>query len=253
MDHRNSVQDGLLEARAADAVRLAANGGRPRFVGFLDECGAKRVEKLVPSGESAQVMFWGGYPEAERVVLGAFPDFCIPSAEEFPVSGLTFSFRLQDRLTHRDFLGALLSAGVERSALGDILVEEGRAVVFCGSGVKHFLLSQVEKIGGVGVHVTEDFEEPLPAAHSFAPFSAVVASARLDCLVAAAVGTSREKAAELIRSKSVQLNHEIQDSVSAGVCEGDILSIRGEGRFVIDRLGPPTKKGRLAAAGRKYV
>ncbi|HBR08666.1 MAG TPA: hypothetical protein DD735_07210 [Clostridiales bacterium] len=243
----------LLEARVADAVRLARNGGRPRFVGFLDECGAKQAETLLGRGEREHVMFWGGFPEAERVVMGAFPDFYTPEPDSFPVAGLTASFRCQDRLTHRDFLGALLHAGIERSSLGDILVEEGCAVVFCRTEIAQFLCTQVKKVGGVGVRIALGFSEPLPAAHRFADFSAVVASARLDCLVAAAVKTSREKAAGLVRSQMVQLNHEPAISPSAEVREGDILSVRGEGRFAIDRLGPPTKKGRLSVAGRKYI
>ena len=252
MAGRNAGQGSLLEARVADAVRLAC-GGRPRFVGFLDECEAECAKKLLRRREQDRVLFWGGFPEAERVVMGAFPDFYTPSPDGFPVVGLTVRFRRQDRLTHRDFLGALLHAGVERPSLGDILVEEGRAVVFCRSGVAEFLCTQVGKIGGAGVRIAAGFSVPLPAAHRFAPFSSVVASARLDCLVAAAAGTGRSEAAELIRRQMVQLNHEPPVSLSEEVHEGDTLSVRGEGRFVVDRLGPPTKKGRLVVSGRKYV
>lgn len=253
MGSRLSGQEGLLDARIADAVRLAETGRRARFVGFLDEHEARQAVKLLEHGRRDNTMFWGGYPDAERVVFGAFPDFLAPDAGEFPIAVLTVSFRPQDRLTHRDFLGALLHTGVERSSLGDILTEEGRAVIFCRQEISHFLCSQTEKIGGVGVRISEGVQEPLPAAHHFADFSSVVASARLDCLVAAAVGTSREKAAGMIRSQLVELNHEAVLSPSADVREGDILSVRGEGRFAIDRLGPVTKKGRLSIAGRKYI
>lgn len=253
MEHRISGQGDLLEARVADAVRLAGTGGRPRFVGFLDEREAARAAKLAGAAAEGRIQLWGGHEEAERVVFGAFPDFAEPDGAAFPIVALTVSFRRQDHLTHRDFLGALLHAGVERSSLGDILTEEGRAVIFCRREISDFLCTQVEKIGGVGVKISEGADEPFPAAHSFAAFSSVVASARLDCLVAAAVGTSREKAAEMIRSQFVELNHEPAASLSAEVREGDVLSVRGEGRFVVDRLGPPTKKGRLGVAGRKYI
>ena len=253
MQNRFSGQDDLLEARVADAVRLAASGGRPRFVGFLNEQETRRAENLFVHSPRGHILFWGGHPDAERVVFGAFPDFSEPDGNAFPIAALTASFRRQDRLTHRDFLGALLHAGLERSSLGDILTEEGRAVIFCRREVSGFLTAQVEKIGGVGVRISEGACEPLPAAHRVADFSSVVASARLDCLVAAAVGTSREKASAMIRSQLVELNHEPAVSPSAGVQEGDILSIRGEGRFIVDRLGPPTKKGRLGVAGRKYI
>ncbi|HEX3017195.1 MAG TPA: YlmH/Sll1252 family protein [Caproicibacter sp.] len=253
MESRLIGQDGLLEARITDAVRLAETGRRPRFVGFLDEHEAGQAAKLLEHGPQNGFLFWGGHPDAEHVVFGAFPEFIEPDAGIFPVAALTISYRLQDRLTHRDFLGALLHAGIERSSLGDILIEDGRAVVFCRQEISDFLCSQTEKIGGVGVRISQGFEEPLPAAHHFADFSAVVASSRLDCLVAAAARTSREKAAGMIRSQLVELNHEAVLSPSADVREGDILSVRGEGRFVIDRLGPVTKKGRLSIAGRKYI
>lgn len=253
MNRKTAAQEDLLAARAADAVRLAESGCRPRFVGFLNESEAKRAAAFLARGPRAGVLFWGGRPQAERVVLGAFPDFMEPAREAFPVAALTVSFRRQDVLTHRDILGALLHAGLERSSLGDILTEEGRAVVFCRSEVSGFLCTQVEKIGGVGVKIAEGACEPFPAAHRFADFSSVVASARLDCLVSAVVGTSREKASEMIRSQLVELNHELAGSPSETVRAGDVLSVRGEGRFLIDRLGPPTKKGRLGAAWRKYI
>ena len=94
---------------------------------------------------------------------------------------------------------------------------------------------------------------PLPQAGNFEDFSAVVASARLDCIVAATIGTSREKSSELIRTGLVMLNHEVNTSVSAAVEQGSKVSVRGKGRFVFDRLGPVTKKGRLSIAGRKYI
>jgi RNA-binding protein YlmH len=253
MQNQSSEQNDLLAARILDALRLAEIRRRPHFVGFLDERETVRAKNLLRRESFVNAQFWGGFPEAERVVLGAFPDFMTPDASDFPVTALTVEFRKQDRLTHRDFLGALLHTGLERSSLGDILTEEGRAVIFCRREVSGFLCSQVEKIGGVGVRITEGAQEPLPAAHRFADFSAVIASARLDCVTAAAVGTSREKAAAMIRARLVELNHEEETSPSADVHEGDILSVRGEGRFVIDRLGPPTKKGRLGISGRKYV
>lgn len=244
--------DEALASRFRDAVRLSQNG-QARFLGFLDEREATAAESFAKRNGLSNVLLWGGYPGAERVMFGAFPEFLEPDGAAFPIAAVTARYRTCDRLSHRDFLGALLHAGLSRAALGDILAEEGRCVFFCRAELADFLLSQVEKIGGVGVRLTQGFEEPLPAAHRFEEWSAVVASARLDCTVAAAAGTSREKAAELIRSGLVQQNHAAVLSPDAAVREGDKLSVRGKGRFVLDRLGPVTKKGRLSIRGRKYL
>ncbi len=245
--------DAVLEAKLRDAVRLAQSGARPRFVGFLDERQAVAAQKLMSNISFKNYMLWGGHDDSERVVFGAFPDFLAPDSSSFPITPVTAAFRRCDSLSHRDFLGALLANGIQRETLGDILVGEGRCVLFARSEITEFILTQTEKIGRVGVTLTAGAVEPLPAGGKFEDFSAVVASARLDCIVAAAVGTSREKSSELIRAGLITLNHEVNTSVSASVAEGSKLSIRGKGRFVLDRIGPVTKKGRLSIAGRKYI
>lgn len=253
MGKRPLNEDAVLEARLRDAARLSESGKRPGFVGFLDERQAAVTQSFMKSLGVSSFLLWGGYEDAERVMLGVFPDFSEPRADLFPIAAVTAEYRREDVLAHRDFLGALLHLGVTRETLGDILTEEGRCVFFCRSEISGFLLSQTEKIGGVGVRLSSGAAEPLPVPHRFEEFSAVVASARLDCTVAAAVGTSREKAAEQIRSGFVMLDHEAVDSPSAPVKEGNKISVRGTGRFVLDAVGPVTKKGRLRIAGRKYI
>ena len=156
-------------------------------------------------------------------------------------------------MTHRDFLGAFLAAGVRRETIGDILVEPGRAVLFVRQETAGFLLSQISRIGRTGVRLSEGIQLPLPAGMGFAEFQGVIASPRLDCVTAAATGLSREKAARLISAGLVTVNHRPQESLSLIIEEGDRLSVRGKGRFIIDRLGPVTKKGRLAIAGRRHL
>ena len=82
--------------------------------------------------------------------MGVFPDYMEPLDEEFPVTGLTVKFRRQDALSHRDFMGSFLAQGVVRASLGDILAEEGRAVLFVKTELAPHFLSQIDKIGRVG-------------------------------------------------------------------------------------------------------
>ena len=165
-------------------------------------------------------------------MLGVFPDYLEADASLFPLLGLTVRFRKQDTLSHRDFLGSFMAQGVVRASVGDILVEAGRAVLFVKTELAPHFLSQIEKIGRVGVQVSEGFETPLPAAHKF---------------------TSREKAAQMIAGGFVSVNHRETLSASARVASGDVISIRRCGRFIVDALGPKTKKGRLSIQCRKYI
>ena len=80
---------------------------------------------------------------------------------------ITAEFPRQYSLTHRDFLGALMNLGLRREAIGDILVEEGRAVLFLWETVADLVLSELAKAGRVGLKLTEGLPEQLPAAHAF--------------------------------------------------------------------------------------
>lgn len=244
------ARDEWLKARIGDAFSQGER--RPSFVGFLDEREADIAERLARSFKREGWMFWGGYEESERKIFGVFPEYMEPDTSCFPISAITIRYRPCDRLDHRDFLGALLGTGLQRAVIGDILPEEGRCVCFVRKENAGFLLSQIDRIGRVGVKLLEGYQEPLPNGRGFSEFQGVIASPRLDCVVAAAVGQSREKASQLIQSGMVMKNHQQILSLSASVEEGDKLSVRGKGRYIIDRLGPVTKKGRMGIAGRKY-
>ena len=254
MSDKHSVKSAqtILLARIQDAVDLCDKRHKPQFIGFLDEKEQLYTEKITSQMGFKNYMFWGGHTSSERVVFGAFPDYIEPSDNLFPIQTITVTFRTCDQLSHRDFLGALLSLGIERETLGDFLIEDGRCVFFVREEISQFILMQVKKIGRVGVTLKEGAEFPLPMGRGFTEFSFVVASPRLDCVTAALVGYSREKSGAAIKAGLVTQNYQVAMTTSQKVDVGDKISIRGKGKFVLDRIGPMTKKGRLSIFGRKY-
>ena len=239
----------LLLAKLRDCLRMAQR--RPCYLGFLDESEAAFCRDFL-HGEPTGHMLWGGFGYAERVMTGFFPDFMEPSADDFPLTALTFTYRPGYTLGHRDFLGAFMRLGIERSVVGDILVGEGRAVAFVRQEMERYFLDSLQKIGRVGVKITSGYQEPLPAIRDYKDISGVVASDRLDCIAALLCRTSREKAARLITSGAVLVNHQEVLAVDRRLDEHDIISVRGHGKFVLDAFGPLTGKGRLTVKCRKY-
>ena len=153
----------LLPARINDTEKLCEQTCTPKFLGFLTQAEAALARNILKNAR-VRTDFFGGYDGAERVMLGCFPDW----AEDFPypISPLTVFFRKADVLSHRDILGSLMALGIKRETVGDILIEEGRAVVFVCGDVKEYILNQVEKIGRVGVNMTEGCSFPLPEGYS---------------------------------------------------------------------------------------
>lgn len=240
----------LFKARIGDTADLCERTSTPKFLGFLTREEAILADKIL-NNRNIRYDFSGGYEDSERVFLGCFPDWCEDSF--YPITALTFSYRKADTLAHRDVLGYLMSLGLKREAIGDILIEEGRAVAFLNDDVADFVLSQTEKVGRTGVKVTKGFVEPLPQRNELVEFSVTVASERLDCVVSALAGISRKTASEKIISGEVSINSVICEKVTAMVNEGDAVSIRKKGKFIIDSFGGKTKKDRVVINCKKYI
>ncbi len=246
------MEQNLLVSRINDAVRICDISSTPKFVGFLRP---EEVAEIINGChlEGIKHSFFGGYKDAERVYFGAFPEWCDEGQEYFPVSALTFTFRATEQLSHRNFLGTFMSLGIARETVGDILIEKGRAVAFFSSDIIGFVKSQITKISGEGVSITEGFTLPLPGMTGFSDFTDTVASARLDCVVASLIGGSRSKANEFIEQKLVLVNSVCCDKTVKTVKSGDTVTIRSKGKFIIDSIDGKTKKDRLILKAKKYI
>lgn len=246
------MDEQLLFSRIIDAIRLKNVTGVFKTVGFLSESEIAKV-RLLPDLKGEKYEFFGGYKDAERCFFVSLPDWCDSAEEIGVVKSFTFTYRKCDKLYHKDFLGTFMSLGITRESIGDILCEEGRTVAFVAENVSRYIASQTEKVGGVGVKVTEGFSYPLPSVAVLKDFTDTVSSLRLDSVVAALIGTSREKAKEIILDKRVSVNALITDKVTFAVPKDAKISIRGEGKFLLSPTTETTKKGRLILKYSKYV
>lgn len=207
--------------------------------------------------QAVRTCFRGGYEEAERSVAIFLPDYMedeMLDTDEFflPIAIRTSGYV---NLTHRSFLGALTALGIDRSAMGDILLFDWGAVLFAQPPVAQFLLeepSPLERVGADKVKVTL-CEKSLIAGYqrSFVPFTDVIASERLDCAVAAFAGVSREKAKQATERGDVALNYTVCTRPSEEISPGAIISVRGVGKFKIETL-TKTKKDRIRLSALKY-
>ena len=240
-----SAEDKLLLSRAYDAIELADRINSPRFVGFLNEHESLYLRQNLP--KRADISFFGGYPEAVRLMLGASA-----AEEDFPITALEFKYKPEFDLRHRDFLGSLMALGIRRDTVGDILTSPGRTVIFFSDDIAPYILSQVEKIGRVGVSVGYADTSDLPVPDDTEELSLTLSSLRLDAFTAAVTNLSRDKAARLIKAETVMVDHVTETSVSQLLREGATITIRKYGKYVLSAVLGETRKGRLRVAVRHF-
>ena len=246
--------DKLLLAKTEDLVRLCDKYAAAVFSDFLDggEIAAIRDGFYFPCGYN--FMFFGGCDDCEQKILGVFPEWSEADKEEFPIETLKIEGGYNRTLTHRDYLGTLMSLGIDRRKTGDILVDGKCAYIFVYSDVAEYIRQNITKIGNQGVKITgfKTGDVVIPQ-RKFEKTETVCASARLDAVVGAAAHLSRQEAARLINGGGVKLNFRELTDVSKTVKEGDMISFNGSGRFILSEVGNETRKGRIHIVLNKYI
>ncbi len=244
------MESDILTARIFDTADICDRNNIPKYLGFLSIEESVLAEHLL-SKRNISFSLYGGFSDATRKMLGCFPEWM--SEYTFPITPLTFIFREEDTLSHRDFLGSLMGLGIKRETVGDILVEKGRAVVFVIDEIADYILNEIKKIGRTGVKISKGYNGNLPKGDSLQDFSVTISSQRIDCVVSALGSFSRNTACEKIAFGLVSINSVVCEKTTKTVSQGDVVTIRGKGKFIIDSISDKTRKDRIVLRYKKYV
>ena len=210
------------------------------------------ARRLESTGRAGQTLFFGGAPGAQRRKLFVLPEYLTALADGDDLYETTVQFLGADAFrditalkiagggfrdfSHRDYLGSLLSLGLERDVIGDIApIDEYTAYVFVDCRVAGFLLDTELRVASDRVKVTR---AALPAGY------------RIERKFKPIADTG---AKEKIVAGEVEHNYEIAARPDAAVAAGDVLSVRGVGKFEVESVSDPTRKGRFRLIARKYI
>ena len=251
-------EERLLLARALDKLELCRTRNIPAHTQFLSLAEQAAAERLIAASGHPAHLFWGGFGDAERKLCVFLPDWMSPEDwrldADSPLSAVRIACPPGGGLTHRDYLGSILGLGITREKVGDLLVgEEGCQAVLLRE-LEHVLLSQLDQVGRQRVRVSPMAPADLtPPVRQVKQIRDTVATLRLDAVAASGFSLSRGKAADLIASGRVQLNHRECVKPDHAVAQGDVLSCRGLGKCVLTEVGGPSKKGRILIVLERYV
>lgn len=199
---------------------------------------------------------FGGADGTERNVARFGREADLGYSEDFPILCLKVSPRnvkFAQTLSHRDYLGALMSLGIERNLIGDIIVKEHSAYIFCLEKIKDYLTDHLTSIRHT--EVKTEICAALPEGKLFetVEMRLTVSSLRIDCVTAGVINKSRGSVDELLRQKKIFLNSAICENGAKTLSPGDKVSVRGFGKFILSDVLGTSKKGKEMILIEKYV
>lgn len=248
-------EEQLLQRRLHDLANRADSRNIPVFTEFLNLNELNIYHQTEKELSFVTCSTFGGYEHAERQIAAFIPDAL--SWFSYPIACIRIR-PLQEKfadknLTHRDYLGAVLNLGVERSVIGDILVDDAAAWMFCLDRMADFICRGLTRVKHTSVAADIVEPEKMDYSPKYEHIRGTVASVRLDALLSLAFGASRSSLIGLIEGKKVFVNARLVTSNGYKVKEKDVISVRGLGRFRYLGVSEQTRKGRFFAEIEKYV
>lgn len=237
-------EEALLVKRFLELSERSYNRGIFVYSDFLN----MYEQDLVFSNINTPFSLFGGYENAERqlAIFGSEDDLGYAPAP--PIICILISPLMQkfaDDLTHRDFLGSVLGLGIKREAIGDIIIKENCGYIFCLESIATFITENLKKVRHTSVKCEIITDLPKEASSIEEEIEIVVASERLDAIIGAVFKLSRSESNLLFTSKKVFVNNKLTENNSHKIKNGDLISVRGFGRFKWLGEIRETKKGKL--------
>ncbi|MBQ4522554.1 MAG: DbpA RNA binding domain-containing protein [Lachnospiraceae bacterium] len=199
---------------------------------------------------------FGGNENCERKMIGFGNPQELGYEGEFPIQLIKISpllLKFAKDFSHRDVLGAIMHLGIERDVIGDIMVKDKFAYVYCESSITEFIIEHLEKVRNTNVKC-EVADLSLPElSPTLKEEKVIVASLRLDALICAVFKLSRKEVLEYFRSKKVFMDYAVVENNSVKVKEGSIISVRGFGKICFKHICGETKKGKIMVVYDRYV
>ena len=251
-------EERLELARALDKLDQARNRSIPACTKFLSPALQASLSDLLAACGHPRHLFFGGYEGAERAVCAFLPDWQEEddwrADPEGPVSALRCAFPQGSGLTHRDFLGGLMGIGITRECVGDILVSDGTCDVVVLSETLPIVLDQFSSAGRFRVQTRPlPLDELTPKPVEVRVIRDTVATLRLDAVASSGFSIARGKAAALIETGRVSVNHREAVKPDKAVAEGDVITCKGLGKCVLRAVLGQSRKGRVMIELDRYV
>lgn len=238
----------LLKKRLAELSHRAFERSYTTYSTFLN---LQEISILKSLKLDSKYSLFGGYENADRCVASfsndevySYPIVCIkiePLQQKF-----------SDKLTHRDFLGALMNLGIEREMLGDIKILNNEGYLFCLDKISQYIVDNLSSIKHTSVKckIIDDIPElfnQLPDEEEY-----IVSSLRIDTVVSAVFKMSRNLASQLINQEKIFINSKTVYKDSIQLKEDDVVSVRGYGKFIYSQTVNETRKHKMVVAIRLY-
>ena len=251
----HSAEDKVLLAKLWDKINAGIRRNIPANTSFLSPRELELAKYLF--GNEPGLYAFGGYEDAERKMLVYLPDYLDEDSlyeEDSPLVCLRATYFEKDDLSHRDFLGSLMGAGIARETVGDICVGKGCCDFFVTAEIAPYILQNFISAGRTKLHLDQiplrEAQIPEPEVKEIKD---TLASLRLDSVISSGFRIGRSLASQYVSAGKAAIDGLPCEKPDKTVAEGMKISVRGLGKIKLVSVNGRTKKDRISVTIHRYV
>lgn len=215
------------------------------FLGLSEQQAFYEVERDVAYAGYAME---GGSPLSERRIIRFGSPELLGYEEAYPIQCIKvepLASKFAENLTHRDFLGAIMNLGIERSTVGDIFVQDNEAIIFCQESISPYLTENLLQVRHTHVKCSRVETAEYLQAPVTEEMSLSVSSVRIDAVISKVYNIARSRSQELFQAGHIYVNGRAAENSSYALKSGDAVTVRGFGRFTYIGDQGETRKGKI--------
>lgn len=267
-----NLDEKLIIAKLNDKIKSCKVNNKIVHSEFLNIYKRDLMQKELNRLKEKNYLFFGGFKDAEYKLLILYPEkfrdefnLYIDNKKTYiiqkSINNIIKAIRIKlpkelvNKYEHRDYLSAIMKIGLVRERIGDIIVHNDCAyIIVLNENVEYLQKSLKELIRFRKAEVNViDIDKIELNQIKFEDIKISISSNRLDNFISEICKISRSQAGEKLQAERVLINSKVETKSSKSVKEGDILVIRGKGKFRINEFIGTNKKGKIIVNILKYI
>ncbi|MCL0312413.1 YlmH/Sll1252 family protein [Apilactobacillus sp. TMW 2.2459] len=231
-----------------DIVQKASIQYRPILTNFINPRQNYILKTIVNSYEDLSFKSYGGFEDAEMLRTLVYPKYYEPKKNDFEIELCEIKYPEKfANIKHNQILGSLMSLGINRDVVGDIISDGTRWQFLCSKSISSYICLNLNKIDKINVQVNKiDFNLELKhKINTNRNIFCTTTSLRIDNLISNVFNMPRKNSKDLIIHGLVHFNWELVNKPNLDASLYDMVSVRGYGRFKIISFDGYTKKSRM--------
>lgn len=244
-NHINDPVKKIKIRKILDKIEIVLKKHTIQFTDFLDPYEIELAKSVLNSFIDLEYIIKGGFENSERKIIIIYPEYIFKEDIEIPISSLKIIGNLMD-INHKDYLGSILSLGLKRNKIGDILVYEDFALVLVKKEICDYIIYNLQKVKNNNVEVSLHILNSIkPPKYQYKYLNKFLKSLRLDVIISSTFKISRKESINIIKAGNIKVNWENVKKPSKKIKEKDLISVKGFGRFTLDEVKGRSKSNRI--------